>query len=52
MNKVEVFHGISLPIIQYEVDSFAEKHKIINASICTEQQGYNVYYTILVVYEE
>ena len=52
MNKIEIFHGSVLSIIQYEVDNFAKKHKIINTSICTEKHGYNIYYTILVLYEE
>ena len=52
MNKIKTFHGSPLSIIQYEVNNFAEKHKIINANICTEKHGYDFYYTILVLYEE
>jgi hypothetical protein len=52
MNKIKTFHGGTLSIVQSEVNKFAEKNKIINASICTEKHGYDVYYTILVVYEE
>ena len=52
MNKIKTFHGGTLSIVQSEVNNFAEKHKIINASICTEKNGYRIYYTILVVYEE
>ena len=52
MNKIETFHGSTLSLIEYKVNDFAEKHKIINTSICTEKHGYDVYYTILVLYEE
>lgn len=52
MNKIKTFHGGILSLIQSEANKFAEKHKIINASVCTEKIGYNIYYTILVVYEE
>ena len=52
MNKIKTFHGGTLSIVQSEVNNFAEKHKIINASICTEKHGYDVYYNILVLYEE
>ena len=52
MNKIKTFHSSILSTIQSEVNSFAEKHKIINTSICAEVHGYNTYYTILVLYEE
>ena len=52
MNKIKTFHGSVLSLLQSEVNNFAEKHKIINTSICTEKNGYSVYYTILVLYEE
>ena len=52
MNKIKTFHGCVLSLLCDEVNSFAEKHKIINTSICTEKHGYDVYYTILVLYEE
>ena len=52
MNKIKTFHGSILSLLQSEVNNFAEKHKIINASVCTEKYGYDIYYTILVVYEE
>ena len=52
MNKIKTFHGGILSLLRDEVNSFAEKHKIINTSICVEQHGYNTYYTILVLYEE
>lgn len=52
MNKIKTFQGSTLSFIQSEVNNFAEKHKIINTSICTEMPGYIVYYTILVLYEE
>ena len=52
MNKIRTFHGEILPHLQSEINNFAEKHKIINTSICTEKHGYSIYYTILVVYEE
>lgn len=51
MNKIKTFHGSTL-FIQNEVNNFAEKHKIINTSICTEKYGNNIYYTIVVLYEE
>lgn len=52
MNKIKTFHGGILSLLQSEVNNFAEKHKIINTSICTEKIGYSIYYTIVVVYEE
>lgn len=52
MNKIKTFHGGILSFIQTEVNDFAEKHKIINTSICAEVSGYHTYYTILVLYEE
>ena len=52
MNKIKTFHGGILSLLRDEVNSFAERHKIINTSICTEKYGTNVYYTILVLYEE
>lgn len=52
MNKIKTFHGSLLSIVQKEVNNFAEKHKIINTSICTEKYGYDIYYTIVVLYEE
>ena len=52
MNKIKTFHGGILSLLRDEVNNFAEKHKIINTSICTEKHGYDVYYTILVLYEE
>lgn len=51
MNKIKTFHGGTLSLIQSEVNSFAEKHRIINTSICTEKHGYEIYYTIVVLYE-
>ena len=41
-----------LELIKYIVNRFAEKHKILNTSICSEKSGYSIYYTIVVVYEE
>lgn len=52
MNKIKIFHGGILSIIQNEANNFAEKHKIINISICTEKYGNNIYYTIVALYEE
>ena len=52
MNKIKTFHGSILSFLRKEVNYFAEKHKILNTSICSEAHGYNVYYTIVVVYEE
>lgn len=52
MNKIKTFHGSPLSLIQNVVNDFAEKHKIINTSICAEKHGYDFYYTILVLYEE
>ena len=52
MNKIKTFHGGILSFLRDEVNRFAEKHKIINTSICVEQHGYHTYYTILVLYEE
>lgn len=51
MNKVKIFHGGVLSFIQNEVNTFAEKHKIINTSICAES-GSSIYYTIIVLYED
>ena len=52
MNKIKTFHGSVLSLLRDEVNSFAEKYKIVNADICTEKHGYDIYYTILVLYEE
>lgn len=52
MNKIKTFQGSTLSFLQSEVNNFAEKHKIINTSICTEKYGYDIYYTIVVLYEE
>ena len=52
MNKIKTFYGRPLYFVQNQVNYFAEEHKIINANICTEKHGYDVYYTILVLYEE
>ena len=52
MNKIKTFHGCVLSFLRDEVNSFAENHKVINTSICTEKHGYSIYYTILVLYEE
>lgn len=52
MNKIKTFHGRPLSLVQLEVNNFAEKHKIINTSICAEKHGYDFYYTIVVLYEE
>ena len=52
MNKIKTFQGSTLSFLQSEVNNFAEKHKIINTSICTEKYGYAIYYTIVVLYEE
>ena len=52
MNKIKTFHGSVLSLISDEVNHFAEKHKILNISICSEKYGYNTYYTIVVLYEE
>ena len=52
MNKIEIFHGYPLSLIHYKINNFAEKHKIINTSICTEKYGNNIYYTIVALYEE
>lgn len=51
MNKIKAFHGSTLSLIQSEVNSFAEKRRIINTSICAEKHGYDIYYTIVVLYE-
>ena len=52
MNKIKTFQGSTLSFLQSEVNNFAEKHKIINTSICTEKYGYDIYYTIVALYEE
>ena len=52
MNKIKTFHGSILSLLDNEVNHFAEKHKILNTSICSEEHGYNIYYTIVVLYEE
>ena len=52
MNKIKTFHSDILSRLDKEVNYFAEKHKILNTSICSEEHGYDIYYTIIVVYEE
>ena len=52
MNKIETFHGGTISLLNMEVNDFAESHKILNTSICSETHGYHTYYTIVVVYEE
>ena len=52
MNKVKIFHESYWTRIEDRINQFAEKHTILNTSICTEKHGYDVSYTIIVVYEE
>ena len=52
MNKVKIFHESYWIRIEDKINQFAENHKILNTSVCTEKHGYDVYYTILVLYEE
>ena len=51
MNKIKTFHGSTLSLLNREINDFAKKHKVLNTSICSEIHGYNVYYSIVVVYE-
>ena len=51
MNKVKVFHEEHYRKLEEEINEFALKHNILNTSICTEKHGYEVYYTIIIVYE-
>ena len=50
MNKIKIFHGQHFRILEDNVNDFALKHKIINTDICTEKHGYEIYYTIIVLY--
>lgn len=52
MNKVKIFHEDYYHDLEDKINHFAEKHKILNTSICTEKHGYAVYYTAMVLYEE
>lgn len=52
MNKIKIFRQESYyRRLEDTVNEFAKEHKILNTSICTEKHGYNVYYTIVVLYE-
>ena len=51
MNKIKTFYGSSLYSLENDINEFARDHKIINTNICTEKHGYNVSYTIVVLYE-
>ena len=51
MNKIKTFYGDTLSFLENNVNEFARGHKISNVNICTEKHGYNVYYTIVVLYE-
>ena len=53
MNKIKIFQQESyFHRLENVVNEFAKNHKILNTSVCTEKHGYNIYYTIVVVYEE
>lgn len=53
MNKIKIFQQESYyRRLENTVNEFAKNHKILNTSICTEKHGYDVYYTIVVLYEE
>lgn len=53
MNKIKIFQqGSHYRDLEGAVNEFAKNHKILNTSICTEKHGYDVYYTIVVLYEE
>lgn len=52
MNKIKIFHDEYFHDLEDDVNAFALKHKIISTNICTEKHGYDVYYTIVVLYEE
>ena len=52
MNKIKIFQQESYyHRLEDTVNEFAKEHKILNTSICTEKHGYDVYYTIVVLYE-
>lgn len=50
MNKIKIFHGQHFRALEDDVNDFALRHKIINTDICTEKHGYEIYYTIIVLY--
>ena len=51
MNRVRIFHDEYYHKLEQKINEFAQKHNILNASITTEKHGYDVYYTVVVVYE-
>ena len=51
MNKVRIFHDEYYHKLEQKINEFAQKYNILNTSITTEKHGYNVYYTVVVVYE-
>lgn len=51
MNKVKIFHEEYHYKLEQEINEFAQKYNILNASIATEKHGYDVYYTVIVTYE-
>lgn len=52
MNKVKIFHEEYCWKLEEKINEFALKYNILNTSICTEKHGYDVYYTVIIVYEE
>ena len=52
MNKVKIFHDKYFYDLEDDVNTFALNHKIINTNTCVEKYGCDVYYTIVVLYEE
>ena len=51
MNKVKIFHEDYYWKLEEKINEFALKHNILNTSICPEKHGYDVYYTVIIVYE-
>ena len=51
MNKVKIFHGESYWKLEEEINRFANKYDILNTSIATEEYGYRVLYSIVVLYK-
>lgn len=51
MNKVKIFHGAYYWRLEEEINKFAEKYDILSTSITTEKHGYDVSYSIVVLYK-
>lgn len=50
MNKVKIFHSDSYWKLEEEINKFAERYNILSTSIATEKHGYEVSYSIVVLY--